>query len=60
MAMKKERQYSSPYSLDGRLPLSTAVPLGLQHVLAMFVGYPAETPSPKDKWNPDNIHYDRW
>ena len=36
--MKKERQYSSPYSLDGRLPLSTAVPLGLQHVLAMFVG----------------------
>ena len=36
--MKKEKQYSSPYSLDGRLPLRTAVPLGLQHVLAMFVG----------------------
>ena len=36
--MKKVKQYSSPYSLDGRLPLRTAVPLGLQHVLAMFVG----------------------
>ena len=36
--MKEEKQYSSPYSLDGRLPLRTAVPLGLQHVLAMFVG----------------------
>lgn len=36
--MKKEKQYSSPYNLDGRLPLGTAVPLGLQHVLAMFVG----------------------
>lgn len=36
--MKKEKQYSSPYNLDGRLPLGKAVPLGLQHVLAMFVG----------------------
>ncbi len=26
------------YSLDGRPPLGTAIPLGLQHVLAMFVG----------------------
>ena len=34
----KKIQYSSPTSLDGRLPLRTAVPLGLQHVLAMFVG----------------------
>ena len=24
------------------------------------VGVPAENPEPKDKWNPDNIHYDRW
>ena len=34
----KKIQYSSPTSLDGRLPLRTAGPLGLQHVLAMFVG----------------------
>lgn len=34
----KKFSYSSPYDLDGRLPLRQAVPLGLQHVLAMFVG----------------------
>lgn len=34
----KERKYSSPYELDGRIPLQQAIPLGLQHVLAMFVG----------------------
>lgn len=26
------------YKFEGKLPLSTAIPLGLQHVLAMFVG----------------------
>ncbi len=31
-------QYTSPYDLDGRIPLLQAIPLGLQHVLAMFVG----------------------
>lgn len=24
------------------------------------VGYPAESPLPKDKWNPANIHYNTW
>lgn len=28
---------STPYELDGRLPVLQAVPFGLQHVLAMFV-----------------------
>lgn len=37
VAMKKT-QYSSPTDLNGRLPLIKAIPLGLQHVLAMFVG----------------------
>lgn len=23
-------------------------------------GYPAETPEPKDKWKPENVHYGRW
>ncbi len=35
---KKKPIYTSPYDLDGRIPLRQAVPLGLQHVLAMFVG----------------------
>ena len=29
---------SSPYHFEGRIPLKQAIPLGLQHVLAMFVG----------------------
>ncbi len=29
--------YSSVYELDGRVPIMTAIPFGLQHVLAMFV-----------------------
>jgi xanthine permease len=35
--MSKDRK-SLIYKLDGRPPLGTAIPLGLQHVLAMFVG----------------------
>lgn len=35
---KKQQTMTSPYDLDGRIPLSQAIPLGLQHVLAMFVG----------------------
>ncbi len=34
----KTTGYSSPYELDGKLPLKQAIPMGLQHVLAMFVG----------------------
>lgn len=36
--MTNNSRYTSPYSLDGRIPVLQAVPLGLQHVLAMFVG----------------------
>ena len=36
--MEKKPVYTSPYELDGRIPLGQAIPLGLQHVLAMFVG----------------------
>ena len=38
--MKKETNstYSSPYEFEGRIPLKHAIPLGIQHVLAMFVG----------------------
>lgn len=35
---KTRRSYTTPYELDGRVPLGQAIPLGLQHVLAMFVG----------------------
>ena len=35
---KTGEKHSQPYELDGRPPLKVAIPLGLQHVLAMFVG----------------------
>ncbi len=36
--MEKQKNYSSPYDFEGRIPLKQAIPMGLQHVLAMFVG----------------------
>lgn len=33
-----EKNYATPYEMEGKLPLKQAIPLGLQHVLAMFVG----------------------
>lgn len=37
--MKKTNQLSkAAFQLDGKIPLKQAIPLGLQHVLAMFVG----------------------
>jgi uracil-xanthine permease len=36
--MKENKVYTSPYEFEGKIPLKEAIPLGLQHVLAMFVG----------------------
>lgn len=36
--MKTASKMTSIYELDGRVPLSKAIPLGIQHVLAMFLG----------------------
>ncbi len=36
--MKREQNKAIPYEFYGRIPLKQAIPLGLQHVLAMFVG----------------------
>lgn len=36
--MKREQNKTNPYEFYGRIPLKQAIPLGLQHVLAMFVG----------------------
>ena len=35
---KHENKYTSPYELEGKIPIGQAVLFGLQHVLAMFVG----------------------
>lgn len=36
--MSKKNRNASPMDLDGTMPLLNALPLGIQHVLAMFVG----------------------
>ena len=37
--MKKTNQLApEAFQLNGKVPLKQAIPLGLQHVLAMFVG----------------------
>ena len=38
--MKKEKSSAmgTPYTFEGRIPLKQAIPLGLQHVMAMFIG----------------------
>lgn len=38
MKMNTNQNNSTPYDFEGKLPLKQAIPLGLQHVLAMFVG----------------------
>ena len=36
--MEKQEIRGAEYDFYGKLPLKRAIPLGLQHVLAMFVG----------------------
>lgn len=38
MEKEKVKGYTSEYDLEGRVPLGKAILLGMQHVLAMFVG----------------------
>ena len=34
----EKKEYTSPYDFEGKIPSKQAIILGLQHVLAMFVG----------------------
>ena len=36
------------------------IPAGVSPLCIIPVGVPAEDPAPKDKWNPDNIHWEKW
>ena len=37
-----------------------AIPEGYMPLNVIPLGYPAENPPAKDKWNPEKIHADRW
>ena len=43
-------------------PISAAlgIPEKVVPLCIIPVGVPAESPAPKDKWNPDNIHWNQW
>ena len=43
-----------------RIRAYLGIPESVTPLAIVPVGYPAENPEPKDKWNPDNIHYDKW
>ena len=36
--IKRDEKKGTPFTFEGKIPLKDAIPLGLQHVLAMFVG----------------------
>ena len=36
------------------------IPEGFMPLNVIPIGKPAESPSPKDKWNVNKIHTDRW
>ena len=35
--MKQEARVDNIYRLEGKVPITKAIPFGLQHILAMFV-----------------------
>lgn len=37
-----------------------AIPDSVEPLNVVPVGYPAEDPAPKDKWKPEQIHYNGW
>lgn len=55
--------WTAAYPMPDRMDPTIAT-LGLPDNVKPFaivpVGYPAGEDQPKDKWKPDNIHYDRW
>lgn len=51
------------YPVEERIAEVSAV-LGLPEEIVplniVTMGYPAENPEPKDKWNPANVHWQKW
>lgn len=55
--------WTGVYPLAERVEATRSI-LGLPEYITpldiILVGYAAESPAPKDKWNPENVHYNRW
>lgn len=55
--------WTGVYPLAERVEATRSI-LGLPEYITpldiILVGYAAESPAPKDKWNQENVHYNRW
>ena len=49
-------------AMDRVTPVSEAlgIPSNVLPLCVVPLGYPAENPDPKDKWKPENIHWEKW
>ena len=55
--------WTAGYPADDRTaPIAEAlgIPEGTDILCVIPVGVPAEDPAPKDKWKPENIHWEKW
>ena len=55
--------WTAGYPAQERItPIAEAlgIPANVIPLCIIPVGVPAENPEPKDKWNPDNIHWNKW
>jgi nitroreductase len=55
--------WTAGYPAEERIaPISAAlgIPANVKPLCIIPVGVPAENPEPKDKWKPENIHWEQW
>ena len=55
--------WTAGYPAEERIaPIAAAlgIPAGVVPLCIIPVGVPAENPTPKDKWKPENIHWEQW
>ena len=55
--------WTAGYPADERTaPIADAlgIPEGTDILCVIPIGVPAEDPAPKDKWKPENIHWEKW
>jgi len=55
--------WTGVYPMDARISSVRGIlkiPERYMPLCLIPIGYPAESPTPKDKWNPSKVHRDRW
>lgn len=55
--------WTAAYPIEERMALiaqALGLPANVSPLCVIPVGVPAENPAPKDKWKPENIHWEQW